>query len=348
MLVPSCIDRSIFQQNGVVGQHQFGNRCAMRLVQSLSPEAKAQIKQLSGPRPRQFLTTMASTWLVIALAISAAIYFQNWFVSAAAIYVVATRQNLLALMIHEQTHRLGLNYKYGDVIVNLFAGYPLIGVTVEDYAKIHLRHHRSFFTPQDPDFLRKSGPDWTFPMKPKKLIGLFARDLVGISFVQFLVNKNKTKFDDTLFKRIFPSPKWLKPAYFAALAIVLTFVHGWTVFAIFWMLPLMTIFPAIVRWGAICEHAYGEEGAGVEETSPVILPTLLGRTFLPNMDFTMHVYHHYFPGVAFCNLRAVHQIFAHEGLVREDMLFTGHLDYLRFILTGPAVRRPNSAMASGI
>lgn len=310
----------------------------MGLVQQLSPEAKFQIKQLSGPRARPFLFTMLTTWLVVGLTISTALYCQNFFISALAVLIIATRQNLMALMVHEQTHRLGLNYKYGDMITNLFAAYPLIGVTVEDYAKIHLSHHRNFFTLQDPDFIRKSGPDWTFPMKPGKLASLFARDLIGLSFVQFLVNKKKTALDDTLFKRKHPSPKWLKPAYFVLLAIVLTLVHGWTAFALFWVLPLMTIFPAIVRWGAICEHSYGEEGASVEETSPVILPTLLGKLLLPNMQFTMHAYHHYFPGVAFSNLPAVHRIFAEEGLVREDMVFTGHIDYLQFILTGAASR----------
>lgn len=66
---------------------------------------------------------------------------------------------VLGLLLHEQVHRLGLRSKYGDWIVNLLVAYPIMFTTVEDYAKVHLSHHKYFFTRRDPDFIRKSGKD---------------------------------------------------------------------------------------------------------------------------------------------------------------------------------------------
>lgn len=310
----------------------------MVAVSQLSPTAKAKIKSLSGPRPARFLTTLATTWMTAGLVVYFAIASQNMLVSLAAIYIVATRQNLLALLIHEQTHYLGLRSRFGDPIVNCLASYPLMAVTVEGYSKIHLAHHRFYFTSRDPDFGRKHGPDWTFPMGRLKLLSLFLRDISGYSFVSHVLRASSSKaVDQNAFKRKHPSPRWLKPLFFASGAALLTAVQGWFYFFVYWLLPLVTVLPVIVRWSAICEHSYGREGATVEETSPVILPTFLGRIFLPNLNFTMHAYHHYFPGVSFSALPEVHKIFADENLVREDQVFAGHLDYLRYVTTGARV-----------
>ncbi|MEW9855679.1 fatty acid desaturase family protein [Novosphingobium sp. M1R2S20] len=307
----------------------------MVAVSQLSPAAKAKIKAISGPRPRRYLFTLGTAWLGIALAISLAIISENTLVSLVAIYVVATRQNVLALLIHEQTHYLGFKSRYGDSVVNLLAGYPLLAVTVENYARVHLAHHRYYFTPLDPDFTRKQGPEWTFPMKKSKLFLLLIHDLFGASFLKYLLRKNSSPLVSTRsFQRKSPSPVWLRSAFYATGATVIHLTNGWSYFFFYWLVPLATIFPVIVRWSAICEHSYGHEGAAVDETSPVILPTLISRFFLPNLNFSMHVYHHYYPGVSFSALPEVHQIFVEENLVRQDQLFYGHLDYLRYVTTG--------------
>ncbi len=54
---------------------------------------------------------------------------------------------------------------------------------------------------------------------------------------------------------------------------------------------------------------------------------------LPNLNFTLHIYHHYFPGIPFSRLLRVHQIFEREGLVNEGNLFRGYGEFLRFLLT---------------
>ncbi len=305
----------------------------MEFVRQLSANAKAEIKALSGARPKRFIATLVTTWLTIAGAISIAHYAQNIIVSLIAVYVVATRQNILGLLVHEQTHYTGIKTANGDLFVNLFAGYPLLVMNVENYAKIHLAHHRHFFTDADPDFVRKNGADWTFPMRPAKLAFLFLQDLVGIGIIRLLAQKSSSRPRNEEFKRKQPPYTGAKLGFVISVGIFLTLVGGWSIFLIYWIVPLITVLPLIVRWGAICEHLYGKKSANVEDCSPVIMPSTLGRIFLPNLNFTMHAYHHYFPAVSFANLPAVHEIFVREGLVQRDLVFSGQFSYLRYIVT---------------
>jgi fatty acid desaturase len=322
----------------------------MTPVQRLSSAAKAEIKTLSGARPAYFALTVALTWITVGITIGLAIYLDSIFATLFAIYIVATRQNILALLVHEQTHYLGFNTRHGDWIANLLVAYPLLAVSIESYAKIHLRHHRHYFSQEDPDFLRKNGPDWAFPMAPAKLALLFLSDISGLSFIRFVTKRIQAP-EDAVFRRRNPSPSWLKPLFFLSLGVTLTLAGGWMYFLLYWALPLVTVFPAIVRWGAICEHVYGTEGVSVEESSPVILPTLAGRIFLPNLNFAMHPYHHFMPGVSFRNLPALHRVFEREGLVFQPMVFTGQGQYLKYLLTGsrtavPAASRDGSLPAA--
>jgi fatty acid desaturase len=116
-------------------------------------------------------------WAVIIASIWLAVELQSVWVSVLAIFIVATRQNILGLLVHEQSHCLGFKASYGDSLVNFLVAYPLIVLTVEGYSQVHLSHHRYFMTEQDPDLLRKSGKGWTFPMKAGRLGKLFLTDL---------------------------------------------------------------------------------------------------------------------------------------------------------------------------
>ena len=53
---------------------------------------------------------------------------------------------------------------------------------------------------------------------------------------------------------------------------------------------------------------------------------------MPNLNFAMHPYHHYFPGVAFSKLPVVHEIYLREGLIEERHVFHGNFAYLRYLV----------------
>ena len=68
------------------------------------------------------------------------------------------------------------------------------------------------------------------------------------------------------------------------------------------------------------------------ETTPLIELSWWEQLLLPNLNFSLHLYHHYFPGVASSQLPAVHRLFKAAGLVDERAVFKGHAAYLRHLL----------------
>ena len=143
---------------------------------SLSPEGQKAIKDLSGPRPGKFILTLAITWATIIGAIWAALWLDTIWFYILTILFVGTRQNILGLLIREQTHYLCSRKRWGDAITNLFIAWPIVVVSIEGYSKTHLAHHAYYFTGNDPDFVRKRGKEWTFPMKVRFLLWLFFKD----------------------------------------------------------------------------------------------------------------------------------------------------------------------------
>jgi fatty acid desaturase len=315
----------------------------------LSRAVLAEISKLNGARPIAFTLQLLGAWAVIVGIVVWAVRVDAIWATILAIFVVATRHNALGLLVHEQAHLLGYRGKYGDLAVNLFAAYPLLVLTVEGYAQVHLAHHRDYFSAKDPDYLRKSGEGWSFPKSRRELAWLFLTDAVGINTLK-LIRGKKHSNENVAFARRHRLPRWLRPAYYILAAGILTWAGAWEVFLLYWVLPILTVTQVFVRWGAICEHKYNLPGASVEESTPLILLAWWERLMLPNLNFAMHPYHHYFPGVSFTRLPRVHAIYCREGLVNSESVFHGYYAYLRSITKRPdrAARKDAPAQSAEV
>lgn len=297
----------------------------------LSPESRAKIMALSGARPRRFLLELVLNWTAVAALITLGLYADHLLVTVLCIIGIGTRQMVLGLLMHEQVHRLGLRTRRGDWWVNLLAVYPLGVTTVEDYAAVHLSHHKYFFTEKDPDFRRKSGHDWTFPADWRTVLKIVLKDLTGINTLALIRGKTAPP-DVHEFKRPNPTPKWLRLAFFGVLAVVLTLTHTWTVFLVYWVIPLLTVTQLFVRWIAVIEHKYNMPHASVHAVTPLIRLKWWQKLLFPDLNFAQHVYHHLHPGVSFANLPRVHEIYKAEGLVDESAVFHGQGAFLRYLV----------------
>jgi fatty acid desaturase len=296
---------------------------------ALSLGAKQKIAQWSRPNARRFLFETAKSWLIIAVAIAVAIKADSVLVTALAILVVAGQQLKFGLLLHEQAHYLGLKSRWGDLIADVLVCYPLIFVSVKNYARVHLAHHKNYFVSGDPDLVRKSGADWNFPMGRWRLLRLFLKDLLGLNLIQTVIGKN-VREGTVEIKRRGPDYPWLRIVYLASWAAIFTVTQSWSIFFLYWLLPLVTILQAFIRLGAICEHVY-IANAPLETSTAIILPTWWESLIFPHLNFFYHVYHHYFPNVPFSRLPDVHALFQGEGLVREECVFTSILSYCQFI-----------------
>ena len=101
---------------------------------------------------------------------------------------------------------------------------------------------------------------------------------------------------------------------------------------------MLLVLPVIVRFSAICEHKYNVLGGKLEESTATIILSWWERMLLPRLHFNYHIYHHYYPGVAFTNLPNVHALFEKEGLVdkvkpvsRLPFLFSPHVELTQLL-----------------
>ncbi|WON74972.1 fatty acid desaturase [Nitrosospira sp. Is2] len=304
------------------------------IIKAASPEReaemRAQIRKLVGARAAPFMRQLIGAWCVIIGAISLAIWLDNVWMSLATIFLVATRQNLLGLLVHEQVHRLGSRGRYGDLITNLFAAYPLLVLTVEGYAQVHLAHHKYFYTEKDPDYARKSGTEWSIPMSRGQFARMLLQDILGINIVR-LIRSKKLETDSVRdeFRRRYPTPQWVRPTFWIVVAGALSYSGGWVYFLLYWILPLLTVAQCLVRLGALSEHKYNVNSTELNDSTHLIELSWWERALLPNMNFTLHHYHHMFPGLSFTTLPLVHRMYTEANLVHRENVLHGYADFIR-------------------
>jgi fatty acid desaturase len=200
-------------------------------------------------------------------------------------------------------------------------------VTVENYANVHLAHHKEFFEAGDPDFSRKNGRDWTFPMPRWRLVRLYLLDLV-VGLFNFRKGKN---IRPVKVYREQASPPWVRWAYYAVLAALITSFQLWDIVLIYWIVPLLTVLQLIIRFGAFCEHKYNLLDTTEEDSTPLIILSWWEKALLPNINFTYHIYHHMYVGAPFHCLPKIHRIYQREGLVNEENVFHGYYSYIKFM-----------------
>lgn len=297
-------------------------------------EVDRAVMALARPAPLRWLVQAGLLWGAIALFIVAAELADHWLVTVLAVVLIGSRQLALGFLMHEQAHHSAFRFRGGDVIANVFTAYPLLVTTTEKYAQVHLGHHQHFFTNEDPDFVRKNGEPWTYPKSRGELLRQFLTEVLGLNLVKLV--KGKSLGSAMPYKRLATVPGWVRPAYYVAWALLLTAVGGWDEFLLYWALPLATVTQGFLRWSAICEHQYGLESARVEDTTPLIILPWWQKLLMPDVNFGMHIYHHYYPAVPFCHLPKVHRIFQDHGLVDEGRVFYGYGGVLAAVLAAPA------------
>ena len=247
------------------------------------------------------------------------------------IFLVATRQNLLGLLVHEQVHRLGSRARYGDLITNLFAAYPLLVLTVEGYAQVHLAHHKYFYREKDPDYARKSGTEWSIPMSRFQFARMFLLDILGINTLR-LIRSKKPRSDGV--RDEFPAAGVRRSGGYVRRYVDHSCRHAivqrWLdVFSFVLGFPLLTVAQCLVRLGALSEHKYNVKSSELNDSTHLIELAWWERALLPNLNFTLHHYHHMFPGLSFSTLPLVHRMYREANLVYQENVLHGYADFIR-------------------
>lgn len=301
------------------------------------------LRKLSEVNPARSTFHIALEWGGIAGAIWLCNTFWNPFLYVLTALWIGARQHALAILMHDGTHhRLYRGRRLNDAVSEGVLGWPLF-FSMRSYRRNHFAHHRNPNTEDDPDWVRKLTDEWRFPKKWPALVMLLVKDMLGFGaqrLVRDVVTISKQSTPGDTAPRS-PDPAYLRArlAFYAVAALLLTVFHGWSEFLLFWLVPLLTWLPTILRVRSIAEHFAIEYDHAYTQTRTTY-PSLLERLFIASKNIGYHVEHHLYPSVPFYNLPKLHALLAETETYRRKAHVTHtYLGVLRECLPGARAKR---------
>jgi fatty acid desaturase len=243
------------------------------------------------------------------------------------------QQHALFILAHEAAHyRLLRSRRLNDALGRAIgmAG----GISMCTYRVVHRLHHNHLYGPEDPDTAIHGG----YPRGQAYLWRKLAQDLAGLNawktYAYFFFGapaaNDETQqaarpLDDTspALRAAARSDRWgVLAVHLAAPALALG-LAGWTglaQYAVFWLLPMLTVLQPILRLRAIAEH-----GAVSDLSSPLTAARCnhtsgtpanwLGRVLLFPHHVNYHLEHHLYPAVPHYHLPALHRLLRDKGVL---------------------------------
>jgi fatty acid desaturase len=301
-----------------------GNAAARRI---LMPAELAPLTELSDLRSA---AAIAQTLAVIGLALAFGLWAWPSACMLLAVVVIGVQQHALFILAHEAAHyRLFRNRALNDSVGRLIgmAG----AISMPTYRVIHRLHHNNLYTDEDPDTAIHGG----YPRGTAYLWKKLGQDLIGWNawktFAYFFgapaINDQTQRaarpLDDTSpqLRRAARIDRWFVVAFQLALPLVCFAFGGWRglgQYAVFWLVPMLTVLQPILRLRAICEH-----GAVNDLSSPLTAArtnrtagsaaNVLGRWLLFPHHVNHHLEHHLYPAVPHYRLPALHRLLNDKG-----------------------------------
>jgi fatty acid desaturase len=266
---------------------------------------KEELTRLSAINPWIASFHIGLEWALIAATIFLCQRYWHPMLYVLAVAFIGSRQHALLVLMHDGVHyRLLRNRRLNDWVSEAILAWPHL-VTARQYRKNHFGHHKYLNTPQDPDLIRRKGdPAWVFPQATAELARMLFRDATGLNAPAMLKLAAAVAKADSV-------PLWFNVArygfYAAALAVVI-YLHAFTGFVLFWIVPMFTWLVLIMRLRSIAEHHAIDGPQSEYGLTRTTQATLLERIFVAPKNVNYHIEHHFFPSVPFYRLPELHQI----------------------------------------
>lgn len=248
-----------------------------------------------------------------------------------ALFIGLWSQNRLSCLVHESSHYLLFqNRVLNDIAANLFVCFPFFA-KISNYRAGHWGHHRHVNDPENDPDLKRLGKHqsrvfpvskWQFAwqyllvqMLPHKAFSYLKGRAEYVTFM-----KDPQAAKDKKNQPI--KPPWLfllRAGYYVALAAVLTVFGWWPHYFLFWLVPLVTAYPAALFVREIAHHGNYPDN-GDYTNSRVYEGWLLEREiFFPFGEWN-HVLHHMFPTVPWHKMRQAHDTMMRFPPYRDNVV----------------------------
>lgn len=290
-----------------------------------------EVKRLTKLSPLQGAWSVAQIVIMICAAIAVAINWWHPITIVLAVIVISAGQHALAVLSHEAGHYRLFETRWLNDLFGVAAG-MVIGVSNGCYRIVHRLHHNHLYEANDPDLPLMAG----YPRGKAYLWKKLVKDLLGLTahknYAYFFgapgggkdQDENIRPLDDTSprLRRAAVRERWLVAGFHVA-ALGTAFASGWGVeYLILWVLPLVTVFQALLRLRAVLEH-----GAPLDVSSPVtasrtnFAPWWLSWWLFP-LHVNYHIEHHLYPSIPHYRLPECHWMLKEAGILEGGQVMS--------------------------
>jgi fatty acid desaturase len=280
---------------------------------------KEELTRLSVVNPWIASLHIGLEWGLIAATIFLCQHYWHPMLYVFAVAFIGSRQHALLVLMHDGVHyRLLRNRRLNDWTSEVILAWPHL-VTARQYRKNHFGHHRYLNSPQDPDLIRRKGdPAWVFPQAVEDMAKMLFRDATGLNAPAMLkLAAAVAKADEV--------PGWflaVRYGFYAAALAVIIYLHAFTGFLLYWIVPMFTWLVLIMRLRSIAEHHAIDQPRGEYPLTRTTQANLLERIFVAPKNVNYHIEHHFFPSVPFYRLPELHRILMSKPEYREGAHLT--------------------------
>jgi fatty acid desaturase len=306
-------------------------RDSLRVVTPIKLD-KEQLHALSQVNPYISSGHILLEWTAVVMAAALCQRFWHPLLYVLTVAFIGARQHALLILMHDGTHyRLFRNRSLNDWVTELLLAWPHLA-TMRSYRENHLAHHSYVNTDSDPDWLRKKdNPEWHFPQSRARLLGLFARDLVGIGGINLIKLaaslSSAARVPDKTFAR-------LRLAFYVIVLSALLSAGCGKALVLYWVVPFFTWLVLIMHIRSIAEHFAITSGTGAYRQTRTTYAGLLVGLFVAPKNVNYHIEHHFFPSVPFFRLPQLHAaLMANEEFARSVHITRSYAKMLLECLT---------------
>lgn len=257
----------------------------------------ARLRALSKTSNVRGALDLLLNWGGTALAVAWVSIDPEWYLCAAAVLFIATRQNSLANLAHDAWH--GLCFaprRLNDTLASWLYSYP-IGIPFFHDRERHLLHHRRVGHRDDPDWVNYTNDGRHSRVRLVLfLVGrLFGSLLVEMAWSVLFQRRHRIALEMAETKAPSEFPRIVLCQVF--LAGLLTLAVGWWGYLVLWLLPLATVTAFCNSLRAFVEHADPKDEVAPETRLFDVSAGPLERLLISPCHFNYHALHHAFPSI---------------------------------------------------
>ncbi len=307
--------------------------------------SKEEISRFTARSDKQAWRTVILNWLLIIAIFAITAKWTNPLTIFLAVVFLGGRQLALAVLVHECGHKtLFATAKLNETVGYWFAAAPILQ-DQDQYAKMHLRHHRTAGTDQDPDL-----PNYqAYPIDKASFKRKIIRDLSGQTGIKLLsalfINATKQKNEDGTSNKLSLAQEEGLVAHsddarrraliMNGLMILSCALFGEVWLYLLWVAAFITSYMLIIRLRQIAEHAAVPDLFSIDprDNTRTTYGNLLERLLLCPNNVNYHLEHHIMASVPCYHLKAFHQLLKERGAYSDsETIAPGYLSVFKQVV----------------